>query len=88
MIKLILYGLVLYFIYRLLKSKGVSWLQSKGEEGLEESASSRDTELIQDPQCGAYFLKQKGVEAKVEGKSLHFCSEACRNAYIERRRSG
>jgi ribosomal protein L24E len=49
-----------------------------------EAATPAEAELTQDPQCGAYFLKQQGVPAMVDGKPIHFCSEKCRDAYIER----
>lgn len=43
-----------------------------------------DAELIQDPQCGAYFLKQKGIKGIVDGKVMHFCSEQCYDKYLKR----
>jgi hypothetical protein len=83
MIRFLIIGLVVYFIYRLLKGKSVSLPRSgRGKE--EESTMPAEAELTRDPQCGAYFLKQQGVPAMVDGKPIHFCSEKCRDAYIER----
>jgi hypothetical protein len=87
MIRLLIIGLVVYFIYRLLKGKSVSFPESgRGKD--EEAVTPVDAELIREPQCGAYFLRQQGVPAKIDGKSLYFCSETCRNTYIQRVKSG
>jgi hypothetical protein len=79
MIRLLIYGLLIYFGYRLLKSWGRS-LKGGGKDpgGV---MRSDNTELIQDPQCGTYFLRQQGVEARIDGQKLYFCSEQCRDAY-------
>ncbi|MCU0589143.1 MAG: hypothetical protein MUF52_13440 [Syntrophobacteraceae bacterium] len=45
---------------------------------------SQDTELIQDPQCGTYFLRQQGVQGRVHGQVLYFCSEGCRSDYLRK----
>lgn len=43
-------------------------------------------ELIQDPVCKVYFPKKQGVPLAVNGKSVYFCSTACRNAYLDRQK--
>ncbi|MGV8075158.1 MAG: hypothetical protein AB2L11_11450 [Syntrophobacteraceae bacterium] len=82
MIRLILYALIIYFGYRLFKHWGKSMFGGSDQE-LAESDESVDTELIQDPQCGTYFLRQRGVEARIDGRLIHFCSESCRDAYLK-----
>ena len=84
MIRLLLYILVFYLAYHLLKSLGRSLLRPREES---HDAFQEDTDLIKDPHCGAYFLKQKGVKAQVDGKSVYFCSAACRDAYLLEHRS-
>ncbi|MGA7874495.1 MAG: hypothetical protein WCA08_02450 [Desulfoferrobacter sp.] len=79
MIRLVLYILVFYLAYQLLKSVGRSLLRPRQQSN---DASQEDTDLIQDPHCGAYFLKQKGVKANVDGNSMYFCSPSCRDAYL------
>ena len=39
-----------------------------------DDAGAGATELVQDPQCGIYFVKQQGVEARIGGQTVHFCS--------------
>jgi uncharacterized protein len=81
MIRLIFYGLLFYFGYRILKPWVVSLLQSHQGNPPGEP-SSEEAELIRDPQCGTYFLTQRGVEAKIGGRSVYFCSKECRDKYL------
>lgn len=86
MIRLLIFAALFYFCYRLLKGPIGSMLKDKLKPSDEEDSSLADAELIKDPQCGAYFMKQKGIEARVEGKTLHFCSRECRDKFLESRR--
>ena len=70
-----------YLAYRLVKS----WLRSFVPPDDEpEQTESGETELIQDPECGTYFLRQRGVPARINGETLYFCSETCRNKYLQK----
>ncbi|MCK8601312.1 hypothetical protein [Desulfoferrobacter suflitae] len=79
MIRLVLYILLIYLAYRLVKSFAGSLFQP-GER--RDDTPRADTDLIQDPYCGAYFLKQTGVKADIDGKPTYFCSATCRDAYL------
>ncbi len=81
MIRLIIYALIIYFGYRLFKSWGKSL--SGGSDQELSGSDPAETELIQDPQCGTYFMRLKGVSARIEGRTVYFCSESCRDAYIK-----
>jgi YHS domain-containing protein len=81
MIRLILYGILFYVGYRILKP----WVTSLMGSGCDEprgGSSSQEAELIRDPQCGTYFLTQRGVAARVGGRSVYFCSKECRDKYL------
>ncbi len=82
-IRIIIFGLLIYLGYRIVKHLLPSLFGSPGLDASEDS-TSRDTELVKDPQCGTYFLKQRGVKATVGGRELTFCSEECRSKYLER----
>ncbi len=86
--KLLFYGLIFYVIYRFVKKLGSSGAKSADGTTETTGSSTETTELIQDPQCGTYFLRQRGVEARIDGKVVHFCSKTCRDTYIEKRRTG
>ncbi len=38
-------------------------------------------EMLQDPHCGTYVPRSLAVELVVDGRTCHFCSEKCRDAY-------
>jgi YHS domain-containing protein len=79
MIRVFLYGILIYVGYRIVKPWIVSFMKSDEDNSV---PSSEDTELIRDPQCGTYFLRQRGIEARIGGKRIYFCSEECRDKYL------
>jgi hypothetical protein len=88
MIRLLIYAFVAYIAYQLFKMLARKLFPSNfpGDQGSGGPPGDQNTELIQDPQCGSYFLKQRGVIATVQGRRLHFCSEKCRDDYVARHR--
>lgn len=40
-----------------------------------------DDLMIKDPECGVYFPQRQGVSLKMDGQTLYFCSEKCRDDY-------
>lgn len=77
--RLLIFTLLILAAYYLVKKIGRAWFPPAG--GTESEKPPIDAELIQDPQCGAYFLKQRGVKGVVEGQVIHFCSEECYDKY-------
>jgi YHS domain-containing protein len=47
------------------------------------TAAQMDDVMIQDPFCEIYFPKKDGVHLRINGKDLYFCSEDCRDKYLE-----
>lgn len=78
LVYIILIGIVYFFI----KKYSKSFLGSSTPE--DSRPGKTNGEMIKDPQCGAYFLKQQGVKGVVEGKVMHFCSEECYDKYLRR----
>lgn len=81
MLRLVLYAILIYLAYRILRPWVISLIGSSKEDH-HASSSLEEAELIRDPQCGTYFLRQRGVEAKIGGRSVYFCSEDCRDKYL------
>jgi YHS domain-containing protein len=77
-------AILVWIAYFLVKKIGRALLASSSLRDQARGPAS-DTELIRDPQCGAYFLKQKGVKGVVEGQVIHFCSEQCYDNYLKSR---
>ena len=79
---LILAGII-YLCYRALKS----WMLQAGspqETVFDTTASQIDDVMIKDPYCEIYFPAKDGVYLRINGKDLYFCSEECRDKYVER----
>lgn len=79
-----IYAILLWLAYFLAKKFIKSLFGPSSTDEQEPGAPPSDADLIQDPQCGKYFLRQRGVKGVVEGKVLHFCSEECYDKYLKR----
>ncbi len=44
-------------------------------------------QMIKDPQCGMYVATDLAMTTRVKGKTLHFCSEECRDNFINERKT-
>ncbi len=80
--RLLILGVLLYLAWRAVKS----WMSSnalgrRAEQDLQ--AGQADDIMEKDPYCGVYFPKREGVRIQHEGKDLYFCSEQCRDRYLE-----
>lgn len=52
----------------------------------EEDRRLPGREMVQDPQCLTYIVKERAVTRRINGMPVHFCSDACAEAYEQRRR--
>ncbi len=82
MFRALMYGLIAYLAYRAYKHF-CSPLQGPGGREFVRGTPPGEAELVRDPQCGTYFLRQQGVKGKSNGHVLHFCSEECRKKYAD-----
>jgi YHS domain-containing protein len=81
MIRFLIYGLGAYVAYRMFKARPASLSDAdNGQAAGGELAAGED--LIKDPQCGTYFLKQRGIETTIDGELVYFCSRECRDGYL------
>jgi uncharacterized protein len=79
MIRLAVFVFLVIVVYKLLRGllKGFGALEKQ-----EGAGDQIEADLVQDPQCGAYILPAQGVAARVDGKTLHFCSESCKDKFL------
>ena len=47
-------------------------------------ASPPVTRMVQDPVCGTYVVPSKAITLARGGATTFFCSEACRQKYLDR----
>ncbi len=81
--KLLLLIIVVYIVYRTVKSWLIRNLQVPGH-GQSQNLSIDDV-MIKDPVCGIYFPRREGVELQHGGKTYVFCSSTCRDRFLEER---
>jgi YHS domain-containing protein len=76
--RFIIYIVLAYVAYRVLKAV----IRPKEKISRSENGGVID-EMVQDPQCKMYVPRRQAVEKTVEGKTVHFCSEACATKFLE-----
>ncbi len=57
-------------------------VRARSGAGSEQARKTIAGQMIKDPQCGMYVATDLAVAAKVNGQTLHFCSEECRDHFI------
>ena len=79
MIRLLIWGLLLYVGYRII----ISLTSSK--KPLSKPAASRDPgeETHRDPVCGVYVSEETAVIGRHDGQRHYFCSMNCLEKYRE-----
>ncbi len=89
-IRLLLF-LVLVSVIRLLLTRVFSptlKMHSRPRFGSDRARGTVAGRMIKDPQCGMYVATDLAMTTRLNGKTLYFCSEECRDKFInERKRS-
>jgi YHS domain-containing protein len=80
-VKLLLLIVIVYLTYRAVKSWLLRHLQVPGQSGPHDPRI--DDVMVKDPVCGVYFPKREGVALHHKGQVITFCSEACRDRFLE-----
>ena len=87
LLRLLIFIILAIVIYRGLKS----WLgqdASKQQRMSGRQSGQIDDDMVQDPQCGIYFPRRQGVPLKDQGRDRLFCSEACKQAFMDKQKGG
>ena len=80
--RLLILVVVLYLAWKAVKA----WMAGSaiGRRAERDLQPGEDDDIMEkDPYCGVYFPKREGVRLRREGKDLYFCSEKCRDRYLE-----
>ena len=80
---LILAGLI-FLLFRMVRSLFTPSRPRRqpSQTGPRENAAISD--MVQDPHCGVYVSKSEAVPVRTRDGTLYFCSEECRNKYLEK----
>ena len=81
--RLLIYIILGYLIYRMVRTWALSRNQQKVHKTDTQPLQADDV-MIQDPQCGIYFARRDGVSLTHEGRTLYFCSESCKEKFLEK----
>ena len=79
----VLYGVIVLLVVRAIsRSIGRFFgaggpVQRSGASGRRPARTAED--LVRDPVCNTYVPRSRALTAVVEGRTEHFCSEACRD---------
>jgi len=78
----ILVIIVLYYVFKtVLRSAVKAYHQDDSAP-----APLEGKEMVLDPECGTYVIKDRALTRRVGGRLLFFCSEACAQHYEEKHR--
>ncbi len=80
MVKLLIWGLLLYIGYRII----LSVTSSKKPEVKPAGNKMADTVTYRDPVCGIYVSEEQAVVGNHDGQRHYFCSMGCLEKYREK----
>lgn len=81
--RILILAFLIYLLYRLVRGlKGLQGPRRSTGNGAGEVVD----DMVQDPNCGTYIPRSEAVRRNVGGEDRWFCSEACAEAYREKRR--
>ena len=72
MVRLILFGILAYVIYRIVK-----WMLSPDTKIHSGRTQRVVDEMVQDPFCKTYIPRRDAVRRVIQGQEYSFCSDDC-----------
>ena len=78
MLKFIAFLALIYLGYRTVRSL----LPGAPIPPAERGPEAVDDVMVQDPQCEVYFPKRDGIAVRLNGRTVYFCSEKCKQAFL------
>ncbi len=85
----LLYVILIFLLYHAVKTVIRSAVSAyEGGEGTPRRPGRiPGAEMVLDPQCRTYVVKDRAVTRRISGSTVHFCSDACADEYVRSRRS-
>jgi YHS domain-containing protein len=87
MIRGVLFFLAIFVIYYALKILVRSALKTYREDEKKRSKRVMGDEMVLDPECRTYVVKDRSVIRQIRGTRTHFCSEDCARQYEDKNRA-
>ena len=82
MLRLIIFVILCYILYRLVKSLALPSPKKSGESPIRSGETITD-EMVMDPNCHVYIPKREAITAKIAGETIYFCSKECKKKYLK-----
>jgi len=88
-IRFVIFALLCYILYRLIKSLALPSPRKSGKpfrkpgEPFTQSPQVITDEMVIDPHCHVYIPKREALTAKIEGETVYFCSKECKKKYLQ-----
>ena len=79
MVRLLLFAILGYVLWRLLWNVAKAMLQGMGYQRPGETGQS--VGLVRDPTCGTFVLPSSAITSGSGSNTRYFCSEKCRRDY-------
>jgi YHS domain-containing protein len=83
LIRLLLIGLLAYLVYTLWRSLLAAFTRSDGGQPPVTRPEVGEP-MVLDPQCGTHIPRSDALTGSVKGRTYHFCSRECRDAFCAR----
>ncbi len=88
MIRNLLNVIIIVFVYYALKTILNSAIKAyHAGEPASPTKKLKGEEMVLDPECSTYVVKDRAVTRRLHGQLHSFCSEACAQRYEEKQRS-
>jgi uncharacterized protein len=78
---------VLYHAVRTLIRSALSAYEADERPRERSQGQLPGEEMVQDPNCRTYVVKERAVSRRIDGATAYFCSAACADEYVRGRRT-
>lgn len=83
----LLFFLAIFVIYFALKTVVRSAVRSYHDDEQRRNRRVIGDEMVLDPECRTYVVKDRAIARRIRGTLTYFCSEACARQYEEKNRA-
>jgi YHS domain-containing protein len=87
MMRGLLFFLAIFVIYFALKTVVRSAVRSYHDDEQRRNRRVIGDEMVLDPGCRTYVVKDRAIARRIRGTLTYFCSEACARQYEEKNRA-
>ncbi len=78
---------VIYLIYYALKIVVRSAVKTYRADDQRRGARPIGDEMVLDPECRTYVVKDRAITRHIRGTLVHFCSDVCAGRYEDKNRT-